>query len=321
MDKTTSLWSREMRRLVVRHLTRLAGVLAAGLLVVGCTATSAGGAGSSSSPTTGATPTPTPNPTPTAPTYSVGTGSGDLILKIDTGGGLVPIETLLNHLPGLALYGDGRIIVPGPQAEIYPGPLLPNLRVTQITPDEIQKIMAAADQAGLLGPDASFDATGVADGPTTTFTTIVAGKTHTISAYALGLDSQGLDPAVTAAREKLLDLQTRMTGLSAFLGRAVGDGTAYQPTEMRLFTAPATNETPVNGVTPTVATWPLSADPATAGSPARYNSNYRCLAIAGTDLATFLAAAQTANAITIWKAPSGKYSLMVRPLYPDESGC
>ena len=39
------------------------------------------------------------------------------------------------------------------------------------------------------------------------------------------------------------------------------------------------------------------------------------------DLTAFLAAAKTETAGTIWKAPSGEYSVSVRPLYPEESGC
>jgi len=39
------------------------------------------------------------------------------------------------------------VIVGGPVIEIYPAPLLPNLRLLRVTSDEIQKILTAADNA------------------------------------------------------------------------------------------------------------------------------------------------------------------------------
>ncbi len=290
-------------------MRRLLSVLAAGLLVAACTGS--GGAGSSTSPDASATP---------KSHYDVATGPDQLLMKMTTGGGLAPIQYLLTHMPSFALYGDGRIIVAGPQIEIYPGPLLPNLRVIRVTPDEIQKIMAAADNAGLLGPDASYDATGIFDGPTTTFVTIVGGKTHRISAYALGIDAPVDDPAVEAARARLTVYADAIAELSTLLGRQVSDAEAYEPMAMRVFAAVADETQDQAGLVRQVVDWPLTMNPATAGEPAM-NQNYRCLALTGADLAAFLAVAKTANTLTIWKTATGRYTVMVRPLYPDESGC
>jgi hypothetical protein len=205
---------------------------------------------------------------------------------------------------------------------MYPAPLLPNLRVLRITPAEIQKILAAADAAGLLGPDATYDATGVADLGTTTFTTVVAGKVHTISAYALSAEFKSGDARVDAARARLQTFQDHLTNLTGFLGRQMNDE-AYEPTSIRVFVGPAV-DAPSTGITPQIAEWPLSLDPATAGQPVAIgslNSNTRCVALTGTDLAAFLAVARTANSATLWKAASGRYGVSVRPLYPEESGC
>ena len=46
--------------------------------------------------------------------------------------------------PFWSLFGDGTLIVPVPQIEIYPGPALPNLTATPVSEDGIQAILEAA---------------------------------------------------------------------------------------------------------------------------------------------------------------------------------
>jgi hypothetical protein len=244
------------------------------------------------------------------------TGSTDLVLQIDTDGGLVPPGYLLTHVPQLSLYGDGRFISPGAVDTIYPGPLLPNLQEARLNAGEMQRVAAAADRAGLLGPDASFDVGGIMDAPSTVFTTTVNGVTHRIEAYALGIDAGAAEPGILAARKRLADFRAEIGDLAGFLGRPA-EQAQYQPSAVRVFlSSPAV----VNQ--PTVAqelAWPLAVDPA-SGERTRAEGT-RCLAITGNDLATFLDAAKSANAITVWQAPSGKYSASVRPLLPNETGC
>jgi hypothetical protein len=279
--------------------------------------------------TTTASPTPTPTPTPTAvasPTadvkYHVNSGSGALVLRISVGGGFIAPASQLTQVPTLALYGDGRIIIPGPPSQTLPSPLLPNTRVVQVTPAEIQKILTAADAAGLLGPDASFDVLGASDAGTTVFRTVVDGKTHNISAYALGIKTpadNGADPTVVAARAKLSDFAESMADLATFLGRQVTD-TAYAPAAMRLYIGSAGPADPSVSPAPQTLAWPLSSDPATVGDTTVVPS-VRCVAVTGADLTTFVTAASAANLATVWTAPSGRYTIGVRPVYPDESGC
>ena len=293
-------------------MRRFLSLIGVGLMVAACTGTGPDGSGGAS-PSSGASATPAPT------TYSVETGSDKLIMRLTQGGGLVPLSYFLTGMPVFALYGDGQIMVKGPVIEIYPAPLLPNLRVLRVTPEEIQKIIAAADVAGLLGPDASFDATDVFDAGTSVFTTTVAGKTHRISAYALYAEFKADDPAVNAARARLMTYLDIITNLSAFLGHQVSDEEAYEPTSMRVFAGPA-DGTNSQGVTRQVVDWPLALDPATAGEPSA-NTTFRCIALSGSNLTAFVTVAKGANGLTIWKASSGRYSVMVRPNYPDESGC
>ena len=78
-------------------------------------------------------------------------GADELVLRVATGGGFVPVEYNLKAVPGFSLFGDGRLIVQGPVIEIYPGPALPNLQVSQLTEEGVQAILEEGRAAGLLG--------------------------------------------------------------------------------------------------------------------------------------------------------------------------
>jgi len=60
--------------------------------------------------------------------------------------------------------------------------------------------------------------------------------------------------------------------------------------------------------------------PGTAGEATRVPAT-RCIFVSGTDLAAFVGAAKSADVLTIWSFGSARYSVAVRPVYPDESGC
>jgi hypothetical protein len=290
-------------------------LLGAAFLAGACTS-----AGATGGPDASARPT---SPVPTLPhgtVYVLASGSADLVLRIVSGGGLVPMGFQLTLRPSLALYGDGTFLVDGPVDAIYPSRLLPNVLAGHLTAAEIQRVVAAADGAGLLGPDATYDAGGIADAPTTVFTTTVDGRTHTVSAYALGLDTRtagGSGATDAAARARLHDFSVAMTDVSTLVGRTIPMA-AYAPAATRVFVSAPGDP---GSAQPTGAelAWPISTDPA-AGAATKI-AGIRCLLLSGADGAAFLAAAANANQLTTWRAPSGVYRAMVRPLYPDETGC
>jgi hypothetical protein len=250
--------------------------------------------------------------------YTVTSDAKAPILKVTNSGGLTPPGYQLTAVPIFALYGDGRVIVRGAVDAMYPGPLLPNLRELRVTADDIQEILTAADAAGLLGPDASYEQPGIADAETVVFRTTADGATHVVDAYALSEgvgDQAGRDEA---AQTKLRDFEAHILNLTGLLGRAITD-TAYRPSSVRVFAQDA-SATTQSGLTPQELAWPIAQDPATAGQPSIV-AGVRCIAIDREDLASFMEAAKTARSNTVWTAHSGRYSVTVRPLYPDESGC
>lgn len=251
------------------------------------------------------------------------TGADELVLRVDVGGGFVPIEFTLTQFPSFSLYGDGRIITLGPQIEIYPGPALPNLQVTRISEEGIQRVLEEARAAGLLGPDHHYDYPGIADAATTTFTVVADGSTHVISAYALaeGFDDGLLEEDEREARQGLLDFQARLTDLRSWLpDGAVGEETPYETDELRIFVRagapvaePELEQRPLD--------WPLPGELATFGAPAQPSPDFRCGTVTGEALRQVLDRAARANTLTPWTSNGESYALFFRPLLPDESGC
>jgi hypothetical protein len=252
------------------------------------------------------------------------TGGNDLVLRMATGGGFVTVETNLRAIPNVSLYGDGRLITQGPVIEIYPGPAMPNLQVAQLTEEGIQAILAEVEKAGLLGKDATYDYPCVADLPTTTFTVVSGGSTHTVSAYALGFEAGTTgacdDPAIdTEARAKLLEFSNKLGNLRSWLPEgSIGDDQPYIPTDLRIYVRPYIDN-PDLEQQPTE--WPLATPLASFGTADKNLDETRCGVVSGADLETLLPLADAANELTPWSSDGKDYALIFRPLLPDEQGC
>jgi hypothetical protein len=225
------------------------------------------------------------------------TGAGDLVLRLRYVGGFVAPSAHLVDLPAISVYGDGTVILPGPQIAIFPGPALPNLQRATITPAGMQILLEAARDAGLLGPDAHYDLGGIMDASSAEFTLNAEGAVHTISAYALMESSgspQGQDPAIAEARSKLARFQLLVSA-----GAPDNQGLAQRP-----------------------IAWPLSTPLATFGKalPDLFQGQ-RCGVVDGADMDLLMPLLQDANALTPWTDDGVAYGLLVRPLLPGEAGC
>ena len=107
-------------------------------------------------------------------------GSDQVVLRLSNEGGFVPLEYHLTQFPAFTLYGDGRIVLPGAQIELYPGPALPAVSQRTVTEEGMQTILQAALDAGLGRGDhdySDFGSTLIADASTTVFTFVANGKT------------------------------------------------------------------------------------------------------------------------------------------------
>ena len=292
--------------------------LLAVIAVGGCTGAGSN-ASSSSSPDSSASATGS---------ISYPTDPNELVLRLRYVGGFAPPSAHLMDLPVVSVYGNGTVIVPGPQIMIYPGPALPNLQQATITPSGMQILLEAGRAAGLLGRDAHYDLGGIMDASTAEFTLNAEGRKHTVSAYALmeggGREPDlppGTDPAVADARAKLSLFQGQLTNLEAFLDSDIGPWSAFEPAAVQLLvTAGAPDDG--QGLVQKPIEWPLETDLATFGDALpTLMEGQRCGVVSGTDLEALWPLLQGANSLTPWTDGDAAFGIGVRPLLPSETGC
>jgi hypothetical protein len=242
-----------------------------------------------------------------------------LVLRVEQRGGFVPVDYALTRVPIWSLYGDGRVIVEGPQIEIYPGPALPNLLVFRLTEPQIQAILAAARDAGLLQGDRRYPQPCVADVPTTVFTVVADGRTSVVSADALDLGPSSCPGVDEEARAKLAAFWSRLTDLASWLPGRIGPEEPYVADEIRVYVRPYRGE-PDLAQEP--VTWPLEMPLADFGEPfPDAGERTRCGVVSGPDLQTLRPLFERANQLTPWESAGKAYGLLLRPLLPDEHGC
>jgi hypothetical protein len=294
--------------------------LAVALLAVVSVACSAAGASPSPTPSDGADPSTSPGASGT--TYS--DGKTDLVLRLRYVGGFAPQSARFLDLPSISVYGDGTVIVPGPQILIYPGPAMPNLQQATITPAGMQTLLEAAREAGLFGPDAHYELGGIMDASSAEFTLVAEGRTHTISAYALmegGGTPPDADPAVVEARAKLARFQEQLGNLEGLLGAELGTWSGYEAEAIQLLVTPGA---PVNdqGLVQEPIAWPLATPLVAFGtSLADLMEGQRCGVVDGPDLQAVLPLLRDANSLTPWTSEDAAFGIAVRPLLPGEEGC
>ena len=233
------------------------------------------------------------------------------------------MEWTYTNFPVYSLFGDGTLVVPGAQIEIYPGPALPAISSRQVDEAGIQAILeeaiAAVEDVPADLNDLGFMS--IADATTTVITVSAGGVDRTIRAYALSEQTErpdGMPQREYEARLRLQELVAKLTGSTDWMPEgSVGPEGTYVASAARLFVG---DYRPVEDLRrsrcrgrSTTAS-PTSATPAAPGG-------YRCGVVQGEDWEAVLAAATSANTLTPWTDAGERYSILFRPLLPDETGC
>jgi hypothetical protein len=155
-----------------------------------------------------------------------------VVLRLETGGGLVPFGVLATQLPTFSLYADGSVIF-GPLTDLN-GTGLPPLRYARLSHERMAALVDdAMKDGGLASARGHYVVPGVSDAPLTVFTLDVEGITKRVSVSGLGLGSveDGDDARVLRALERLA------SRLAGFESEATGEGVTslgpYQPVGYR----------------------------------------------------------------------------------------
>jgi predicted small secreted protein len=250
-------------------------------------------------------------------------GADQIVLRVSYEGGFVAPSWSLTQIPGFALFGDGRVIVPGAQIEIYPGPALPAVSERILTEDGVQAILQAAFDAG-LGESRDYTDmgnVGIADASTTVFTLSAAGDTSTVRVYALSELSdrpQGMPQEEFDARRRLSRFAERLGNLPSWLPEgSVGEEQPYDAAGYRLIVG---DYQPDESLPQDPVRWPLDTAIADVAS-ADAGPDLRCGTVVGQDWQALAPLAGSANQLTPWTNDGVRYAISFRPLLPDESTC
>jgi hypothetical protein len=257
------------------------------------------------------------------------TGAEDVVLRVGTGGGFVPVEVNLASMPSYTLYGDGTVIravaTPSGGAATLGAATAQPLETAKLDEATVQQLLAQAKQAGLLDAGqidyGDMGAVGISDMPTTTVRIAADGQNVERAAYALGADLGGAPGhALSAAQQKA---RAALSGFVALTTGALPGATPYTPHRLAVYVAPG--QAQPESAAPAAATVPLTVDlgalTATATDAA---GGFGCTVVEGEQAKVLLAAMAKAPADGLWRGPNGgrkTYRVVVRPLLPDEAGC
>jgi hypothetical protein len=264
-----------------------------------------------------------PPPTGSGSGVQHDTARDALLLRVGFEGGFVAPGWLATSIPTFSLYGDGTLVVPGAQIEIYPSPALPAISFRHVDEAGIQALLAAAIAAtdDLPADLGDMETIGIADAATTVITVRAGDVERTVKAYALAElpdRPDGMSEDVFRARQRLAAFVTRLGALDEWLPQgSLGAEEPYEGASARLFVSAYH---PAEDLPQDPIDWPLRSDLSSFGDPIEVPQG-RCGTVGGAGWTELRAAAERANQLTPWTDGGQRFGILFRPLLPDETGC
>jgi hypothetical protein len=227
------------------------------------------------------------------------------VLRVVSQGGFAAESRQPAQLPRLSVYGDGRVIILGPTTLEFPGPALPNVQEFRLTREGLTRVVDDARDAGLLDdPPPDYGDPGITDQATTTVTVRTNGTTRQVAVYALNL-SDGVTAEQRENRQRLERLIQRAGDPDSQRGDVVpGSQRRYEPAALAVLARPS------DATGTDTHAWPLGD---LAGTD--------CVVFTGGDVTTGVEAARSAREGDAWESAGATYSVVFRPLLPDERNC
>ena len=202
------------RLLLPAHVRPLA-VLVASLAFAACGGQQTAPPSPSGSPgASSAFSAPPASADPTVGAIDHKTGATDVILRIEQGGGFVPIDFLASQAPGFTLYGNGvvvfqRTVTTFPQPDANGVLKAVPWRTASVDEGQVQQLLEfALGQGGLGSARDKYLSDGIADAPNTIFTIRAGGLDKTVVVNALSEETRPGPDAV--ARSAFLSLAKRL---------------------------------------------------------------------------------------------------------------
>ena len=244
-----------------------------------------------------------------------------VVLQIGEVGGYVPAPYAAARLPVVTVYSDGRVLIPVPAPATAGVPAVPAIEVHHLDDEGLEELVTLALEAG-VAEEADLGSPSVTDQTDTRFVLYTDDVDATREVYALAIGSapgaggiSGVTPAQAADRQRLSRLIEQFRDLPDALGAARVRGPEPYPAEAVAAITSGFIE-PSWGEAPAERPWPGPE----LGTGALGIAG--CTLLTGDDAQQLLDAAADATDRTPWRGPDGqRWSVLVRPLLPHESGC
>jgi hypothetical protein len=245
------------------------------------------------------------------------TGSGDIVLRAETRGGFVRLETVMSRVPEFTLYGDGRALVLPPDVDeaagggLNPGSAggemaIPTLREVQLTEDEVQALLRFALVDGRLGTARDVYPGGNMDAASTVFELHADGADRSILVTGLTDDSAPGPDAVSI--RAFADLVARLRSIATDADYAT-NGVVAVIAETEAAPGVVVRDWPFSDLQPVEFRQP--ADDAATPFPSRL--------LTAAEAAEAEEATGGVPSLTSMKAPDGRtYGLLLRAALPEE---
>jgi hypothetical protein len=244
------------------------------------------------------------------------TGAADVVLRLEEGGGFVPMGALVGQAPSFSLYGDGTVIFRNLFAEpTPPGPLVRDrpFRTARLSEDQVQGLLEFALVDGGLGiARASYENPMVIDAGTSYFTINAGGVDKTVTIVALDFAEEGVPDLAARQAFKRLAERLRDFDEGGSIETAVWEPERYRGVLYDAF----------GGGDPVAWPWPdiepddfvarNDPDAPATGFPSRVMTLDEVAALELDDIAGGI------QGLIVALPDGSQFSLALRPLLPDE---
>ena len=233
------------------------------------------------------------------------------LLSIGSSGGLIDPNFKFSRLPIVVVASTGELYAQGPTTMIYPGAVLPNVRVRTLSKAGIVRLRALVTRAG-IDRVVDYGRPPIADVPALVIRYLPANATFVTNALpSFGVGEKSLTSGQRARRAKIRALMVSLEDPRRTFGRQISPEAAYTPN--RFVIRAGDPQTNADGLTPAVVDWPLPGTPLAAVG--------QCAVVEGSDGSTLAAALRNANQLTKFRDAGKTWQLTVRVLLAGDPGC
>ncbi|MFM8927896.1 MAG: hypothetical protein ACKOFA_06890 [Rhodoluna sp.] len=224
-------------------------------------------------------------------------------------GGYTTYEWAFQRTPSVVVYSDGLTISEVPyRTKIYPGPMV-SAFLQKIERGAVSRVLSGATKVNLSDPNFDWGRTWITDVTDTVVLTQQSPRSPrvSLSIYALAYSDNTIDPDKKAARKAANDFIDRVENFSSDLYWTKSRPVIWKPTRW-VYMAQAAQKDDFSVIRPWFGTKPLI-------------SGFKCQEMNQFENSRFNSLLPRLNQSSRFTSGGKTWRIVVRPLFPHESGC